>query len=270
MIICRAVHYFYPAGQGALYGIDLEVKEGEIVLVLGANGSGKSTLLKLMAGLMRPTQGSISLFGVDPASARASDVAALLGLVFQNPDHQLFASSVLEELLFGVGSGVTREEALARAEELLRLFGLWQLRRRSPFTLSWGQKKRLCLAVALMRRPRALALDEPTLGQDHFFKLELTSLLKGLALRGAAVLVATHDMDFAWSLQGRAVILALGRVLAEGPTERLLADEGLLARAGLRPPALVRLWKELGRPGPGPFTTKEEAIRRIRDELALP
>jgi energy-coupling factor transporter ATP-binding protein EcfA2 len=271
MIALRDVHFAYPSGVKALSGVSVSVKEGEALLILGGNGSGKSTLLKLVAGLLRPQRGSIEVFGLDPSKVGARELPPLIGIIFQNPDHQLFSATALDEVLFGPRrAGLGPGEALARAEEALRALGLWEVRNRPPWSLSWGEKKRLCLAAALTMRPRALALDEPTMGQDPLFRRALLGLIcKQLGL-GRTLLIATHDMDFAWALGGRALIMKAGTVLAQGPAQELLGNGSLLAEAGLRPPSLVALWENLGRPTPAPFATREEALRCLRHEQDLP
>jgi energy-coupling factor transport system ATP-binding protein len=191
-----------------------------VVALLGANGSGKSTLLLALAGLLRPWAGTVD--GARP------------GLVFQDPEHQLVAHTVAAEV--GHGLGADRDEVVAR---LLERHHLAEHAGQSPWRLSGGEKRRLSLAAMLAHDRPALLLDEPTLGLDRRDTIATVSALRKAAAEGRAVLFASHDLRTVATLADRVVVLAGGRVVADGPAIEVLRDHGLLARAGLELPVLL-------------------------------
>ncbi|MBX7266572.1 ABC transporter ATP-binding protein [Micromonospora sp. Llam7] len=224
-----------------LHEIDLVVPAGELVAVVGPNGAGKTTLAQAVAGVARPPRGAVRVAGVDPARVDGRTLAGLVGFVFQNPEHQFVTNRVDDELAHGLRiRRVAEGDVATRVDDVLRRFGLLELRDRHPFLLSGGQKRRLSVATAIICRPRVLVLDEPTFGQDRQRAAELLNLLTDLHRAGTTVLVVTHDMQLVAEHASRVVVLAEGRVLADAPPADLFADAGVLARAGLRPPPLAR------------------------------
>jgi energy-coupling factor transport system ATP-binding protein len=202
-------------GEPAVRDIDLGVAAGERVALVGPNGSGKSTLLRLIAGLLRPTAGSVALDGLDPARLPASRLAHLAGFVFQDPELGFLGDTVAEEIALGLGSS----EALAAAEVLDRLgLPLERFGGRNPYRLSGGEQRRLSVATALARRPRILLLDEPTFGQDRRGWEAIAAIVGDLVDEGTAVIAATHDERFATRVAQRRVEMADGWVVADdGP-----------------------------------------------------
>ncbi len=231
------VRYVYPGGLVGVDGVDLEVRKGEWVALVGANGSGKSTLLKIMAGLLAPEEGSVLLFGEPFPGGGGRDVEARLrpriGLVFQDPDVQLFASTVLEDVAFGpLQFGLAREAAIARARDALKLVGAEGLEARAPYQLSAGQKKRVAVATVLSYSPELYLLDEVEAALDPRARRSLLGLFRRLHAAGATVVHATQDLERAAEAE-RVVVMKGGRVLAVGTWEKISAKREVLEEAGL-------------------------------------
>jgi energy-coupling factor transport system ATP-binding protein len=237
------LRYTSPASAHlALNDVDLQVREGELVAIVGANGSGKSTLLRVLTGLLRPEQGQVTVGGVDLRAAPARQVARLVAHVFQNPEAGFVADTVEDELAYGPRAlRWSAAEIAEHTRSLLERFGLASLRRANPFSLSEGQKRRLSVATSLVLGPRALLLDEPTFGQDRQSAHALMDEIAQLCTRGLAVVIATHDLELVTEIADRVVALADGQVVFDGPPLALLADGDLLARVGQEPPPLVQL-----------------------------
>ena len=235
----RGVRYVYPGGHIALDGIDLEIREGEQVVLLGANGSGKSTLLALLDGILAPHDGSMRALGREVAAvAQGQDAFAFhreVGLVFQDPDIQLFSATVFDDVAFGpLQLGLPLEEVRRRCDEALALMAIEKLARRAPFELSGGEKKRAAIASVLSLEPRVLLLDEPTASLDPRTKWVLVDLIRRLSGQGRTLVTATHDLDIVPIIAARVVVLGEERrVLADGAPEAILADRDLLLRANL-------------------------------------
>lgn len=231
-----------------LRDVDLTIRRGEFVAVVGTNGAGKTTLVQAAVGLVRPPRGTVSIGGLDPASASAGAVAERVGFVFQNPEHQFVTHTVADELAYGPRSAGDAEDTIApRVDDLLERFGLADARDVNPFLLSGGQKRRLSVGTALIGGADVLILDEPTFGQDRARADELVALLTALNRAGTTVVVVTHDLQLVAEASTSVVVLDDGRVVAHAPTDAVLADGDLLARAGLRTPPLARALSRLER-----------------------
>jgi len=239
LYVLRGVGYTYSGRQVALDGIDLEIWPGERVALLGANGSGKSTLLKLLDGVVGPTSGSIRALGKDVAAVAAGEDGFRfhreVGLVFQDPDIQLFSATVLDDVAFGpLQLGLSKEEVRDRCDEALAAMGIVHLADRAPFELSGGEKKRAAIASVLSLRPQVVLLDEPTASLDPRTKWVLVDLIRRLGAAGRTLIVATHELDVVPLIADRAVVLnEQGRVVADGEPAAVLADRDLLIRANL-------------------------------------
>jgi cobalt/nickel transport system ATP-binding protein len=230
--------YSYPDGTEALLGVDLQVMPGERIALLGPNGAGKSTLMLHANGVLRASSGDVSFDGVPISDSTVRTVRARVGLVFQDPDDQLFMTTVYDDVAFGPHNlGLGRAAAEERVHEALHAVELADVASKAGQHLSFGQKKRVALATVLSMRPDLLVLDEPTSNLDPRARRHMIELLGGLS---ATMLVATHDMDLAWALCNRAVVLDEGRVAASGTREQVLTDEALLSRHGLELPWAVR------------------------------
>ena len=235
----RGVRYVYPGGQIALDGIDLSVRAGERIVLLGANGSGKSTLLKLLDGVIGPSEGYMSALGLNVAAvARGEDGFRFhreVGLVFQDPDIQLFSATVFDDVAFGpLQLDLEPDEVRQRCDEALAAMEIAHIADRAPFELSGGEKKRASIASVLSLRPQVLLLDEPTASLDPRAKWLLVDLVGRLWASGRTLIVATHELDIVPVISDRVVVLGENRrVLADGSQATILADTALLVRANL-------------------------------------
>ncbi len=236
--ICFSYH-----GLPVLKNIHFKLLRGESVALLGRNGAGKTTLIKHLNGLLRPHSGRLKILGQETHRRPVSELSRHVGFVWQNPNDQLFQPTVQEEVLKG-------PEALGSddpswCEELFSRFGLVSLLERSPFTLSEGQKKRVSFATALAVKPELIVLDEPTAGQDDLFRRELAKFIAELQTEERTVVLVTHDLEFAAEHANRWLILADGRIIADGPPEAVMADSKAMTRAGLRPTQCYQLIQAL-------------------------
>ncbi|MEV8024697.1 ABC transporter ATP-binding protein [Microbacterium sp. NPDC080220] len=222
-----------------LHGVDLTVRAGEFVVVVGANGAGKTTLVQAMAGVIPPPRGTVRVDGVDASRTGLRELSRRIGFVFQNPEHQFIAHTVFDELAHGLrGRGLGEAEIHARTTAMLERFGLEGKADVHPFLLSGGQKRRLSVGTALIAGAPILALDEPTFGQDRARADELLRLLRDLNEAGTTIVVVTHDMQLVAEYAHRTVVVHDGRIRADAATADVFADETLLRESGLRRPAL--------------------------------
>ena len=233
VLVVQDLHYRI-ASKEILKGVSLELRRAESVAIIGRNGSGKTTLIKHLNGLLRPSEGKVTFWGKEITGGDPSEVAAQVGLSFQNPNDQFFKYQVRDEILAGPRMlGDLQKKWL---KEVVSIFDLNKLLDRSPYRLSEGEKKRVALASILAMRPQLLVIDEPTSGQDGQYREALAVLLAELKDRDFSVLVATHDLDFARATADRWVILFEGRVVADGSPEDLLADKQLIHMGALPSP----------------------------------
>ena len=235
----RGVRYLYNGRQPALDGINLDIYRGEQVALLGANGSGKSTLLKLLDGIYGPTEGTMRALGREIAAVAAGEDAFRfhreVGLVFQDPDIQLFSATVFDDVAFGpLQLGQTPDEVKATCDEALRQMEITHLAQRAPFELSGGEKKRAAIASVLSLRPEVILLDEPTAALDPRTKWVLVNLIRRLGQAGKTIITATHELEIVPIIASRVIVIGEERrILADGPPEVVLADHDLLIRANL-------------------------------------
>jgi energy-coupling factor transport system ATP-binding protein len=230
-----------------LRNVSLDVAAGEFTAIVGVNGAGKTTLLQAIAGVVAPPRATVSVGGLDPATADVRALAASIGFVFQNPEHQFVRTTVAEELAHGLEiARVDRAEIDARVDAMLERFGLVAERDVHPFLLSGGQKRRLSVGTALIAGAPVLALDEPTFGQDRERAAALLDLLAQLNDEGTTVLVVTHDMQLVADYASSVAILRDGELVSFGATAATLAGDAL-ERAGLRPPPLAQAMRAVTR-----------------------
>jgi len=230
-----------------LRDVDLEIARGEFLAIVGVNGAGKTTLLQAIAGVIAPPKGTVSIGELDPAQADVRELAASIGFVFQNPEHQFIRTTVGEELAHGLEiARVDPDEIERRVAAMLERFGLEAERDIHPFLLSGGQKRRLSVGTALIAGAPVLALDEPTFGQDRERAAALLDLLAQLNAEGTTVIVVTHDMQLVADYASSVAIVADGQLVSHGPTTDVLAGNAL-ELAGLRPPPLARAMRGLTR-----------------------
>jgi len=234
----------YADGSLGLDGCSLAIRRGSRNALLGANGSGKTTLLMHCNGLLQPSAGSLRFAGAPLDMSRAG-LAALrrrVGLVFQNPDRQLFSASVVEDVSFGpLNLGLDEATVRGRVAEALAAVGMAEQANRPVHHLSFGQKKRVCIAGVLAMQPEVLLLDEPMAGLDAAMQHELLAVLDRLAGQGITVVLSTHDVDFAYRWADDIHLLAAGRCLASFAAAELPAQAAALRQAGQPLPAVVAL-----------------------------
>jgi energy-coupling factor transport system ATP-binding protein len=242
----RITHAYTPE-RVALDGVSLTVAAGEFVALIGQNGSGKTTLAKCLNGLISPQRGTVRLRGVELTSVPVTRIATEIGYVFQNPDQQIFAATVQEEVGFALANlGVPAEEAAGRVAAVLDAVGLAGCEALDPFLLGKGQRQRLAVASLLVLEPAALILDEPTTGLDYREQRHLLELLAGLHRRGLTVVVITHSPWVVAEYAERGVVLRDGKVAYDGPLRELFAQEALLEASHFRLPDATRVGRRLG------------------------
>jgi energy-coupling factor transporter ATP-binding protein EcfA2 len=244
----EGLKYIYPTHHvEALRGIDLSIYEGEFIAILGQNGSGKTTLAKHFNGLLKPSSGRILVQGKSTTEYTHRELAQRVGYVFQNPDHQIFARTVGEEVSFGLkvlGENLkTIQNRITDALEVVELQGYAQ---EVPFTLTKGERQRVALASVLAVQPPVIILDEPTTGLDYRHQRNTMEMLKRLNQHGHTVIIITHSMWVAAEYADRTIVLKDGLLLSDGPTRAIFSDEDRLARASLRPSSLAQLSNWLG------------------------
>ena len=229
----------YADGRVALDGVSFAVEPGECVAVVGPNGAGKTTLFLRLCGVLAGKAGQVLVNGLDPADPQQrKKLPEVVGVVFQNPDDQLFSPTVLEDVAFGpLNLGATAEEAKRQAAAALESVGMAGSGERVPFQLSGGEKRRAALAGVLAMNPAVLLLDEPSMFLDPRGRRELIGVIRRLP---GTKLIATHDLDLVLDTCGRVLVLDGGRLLADGPAAKLLADAGLMDRHGLEVPYRLR------------------------------
>lgn len=243
------VGFGYPRGPQVFDCVDLSLRPGQRVALLGANGSGKTTLLRILVGLTTPTTGRLCLDGAALTGSRAdrTRLRTRVQMVLQEPDDQIVGATVRADVSFGPSNlGLDRAEVVARVDEAMAALGVTELADRPPNHLSFGQRKRVALAGALAMRPGVLLLDEATAGLDPRAVADLLDTLSALSQAGTAVVLATHDVDVAWTWSAETVILAGGSV-RRGPTHDLLCDDALLTGARLTVPWGAAVSRRLNR-----------------------
>ena len=254
--------YEYPfTEEKALKGIDLIIHEGEFIALLGQNGSGKTTLAKHFNGLLKASSGCIKVQGKPITAYGHKDLARKVGYVFQNPDHQIFARTVEEEIGFGLKVlGLDPETIRNRVSGVLEVVELQGYEKRVPFTLTKGERQRVAVASVLAVRPQVIILDEPTTGLDYEHQKSIMALLQALNRKGHTVIIITHSMWVATEYAERTIVLKEGAIILDGPTRKVFAEEQVLARASLSPPPLVQLSNRLGLQG----LTLEQIVQEIK------
>jgi cobalt/nickel transport system ATP-binding protein len=230
----ESLSFSYPDGFQALRGVTLAIGPDEKVALVGPNGAGKSTLMLHLNGLLRATEGQVCVGGLPVIEENLGQIRAWVGLVFQNPDDQLFSPKVFDDVAFGpLHMGFDEAEVRRRSHEALEAVGMAGYADHISHHLSLGQKKRVSIATVLSMDPKILVLDEPSAGLDPRARRSLINLLAGME---RTMLVATHDMRLVEELFPRTIVLDEGLVVADGPTRQLLGDEALLNAHGLEKP----------------------------------
>ncbi|UYQ62599.1 energy-coupling factor ABC transporter ATP-binding protein [Streptomyces peucetius] len=230
----RGLAYAYPDGHQALFGVDLTVGRGERVALLGPNGAGKTTLVLHLNGILTGGVGSVAVAGLPVDRKNLAEIRRRVGIVFQDPDDQLFMPTVREDVAFGPASaGMRGDELEARVTTALTRVGMDGFADRPPHHLSFGQRRRVAVATVLAMEPEILVLDEPSSNLDPASRRELADILRSLDV---TVLMITHDLPYALELCPRSVILSGGVIAADGTTQELLSDDGLMREHRLELP----------------------------------
>ncbi len=222
----RGLAYAYPDGHQALHGVDLHVHPGERVALLGPNGAGKTTLVLHLNGILTAGAGSVAVGGLPVERANLQEIRRRVGIVFQDPDDQLFLGTVRQDVAFGPANlGIRGEPLQRRVMDALERVGMADFADRPPHHLSFGQRRRVAVATVLAMEPEILVLDEPSSNLDPASRRELADILRSLDV---TVLMVTHDLPYALELCPRSVVLADGVVVADGRTYDVLTDDALM------------------------------------------
>jgi len=248
-ISCSDVSYEYPDGVRALNGVDLVIRAGERVAIVGQNGSGKTTLVRHFNGLLRPTEGRVLVGEMDTRTSRIARLASLVGLAFQDPDRQIFSGSVEAEVAFGARNvGLRAADLEASVSGALESVGLGDERKTNPYDLGYSRRKLLTIASVLAMRTPVVVLDEPTTGQDARGVATVEQILERLTAERRTVVAISHDMRFVAEAFGRVVVMREGRIVIDGSPAEVFAEERwpVLRSTNLEPPYAAVAGAKLG------------------------
>lgn len=242
----RGLYFSYDGKEAALDGVSLDICAGERIAVLGPNGAGKSTFFLCLNGVLAPARGEILLDGKTVGRKERRNLCERVGIVFQNADDQIIASTVAAEVSFGpMNLRLPKDEVIRRVDHALDYMDLQPLRARPPHELSGGEKKRVTIADILAMESEVILFDEPAASLDPMGEERLETVLARLSGEGRTLVISTHDMDFAFRWATRAVVFADGRVIADGAPEAVFRDAETLRRAHLRPPVMLEVFEML-------------------------
>ena len=268
VIEAQDVSFTYEGNEEkALDGLELKIRRGSRVAFMGGNGSGKSTFFLCLNGIRKPDSGRICIDGKPIEYTRKGllDVRGKVGIVFQEPDNQLFSASVYEEISFGIlNLGADEETARREVDQVIRELEITPFKDRPAHALSGGQKKQVAIADILVMHPEVMILDEPAAALDPAHTRKVHQIVDRLTGKGITVLMATHDIDYAYRWADEIVLMHEGRVLRQGTPEAVCADREALCKAGLEPPSVLRLWECLQDKG---MISRAEQAPRSTDEL---
>jgi cobalt/nickel transport system ATP-binding protein len=239
----RNLHYCYGSGKTALDGVNMDIFEGERIAVVGPNGAGKSTFFLNTNGVLTPDEGEIVYRGTTINKKNLKELRKNIGIVFQDADNQIIASSVLAEVGFGpMNLKLPREEVMERVEEALRYMNLQEYKDRPPHYLSGGEKKRVSIADIIAMKSEIIIFDEPTAGLDPVNSEMLEEVLRKLSSEGKTLLISTHDVDFAYRWADRVIVFSQGRIIADGKPLEAFKDNEVLKKANLKMPMLMEIY----------------------------
>lgn len=252
------LHFSYNVGDEILKGINLSI-DRESTAIIGQNGSGKTTFVKLLKGLLKPDSGDIFINGKNTKETTAAELAKHIGLVFQNPNDQIFKSRVLDEVMFGpLNIGQNQKDAEENSIKALEMVGLKEIYNKNPYDLSLSERKLVSIASIVAMEPEIIMFDEPTIAQDHAGKEKIKAIMRRLMESGKLVLTIIHDMDFVAETFERVIVFQNGRVLLDGTARDVYSQEDILYSAYLEPPHVTQLCNKLGYKDT--FLTVEEFI----------
>lgn len=242
----RDLHFSYNAGEEILKGIDLEFDERSTAII-GQNGAGKTTFVKLLKGLLKPTSGDVTIKGINTKKATVAGLAKHIGLVFQNPNDQIFKSKVLDEVMFGP-LNIGQNEGVAKENSMnaLQMVGLSERAEENPYDLSLSERKLISIASILAMDTEIVIFDEPTIAQDYAGRQNIKNIIKTLRNQGKLVLTIIHDMDFVAETFERILVFSQGKVLLDGNTREVYSHYEELGSAYLEPPHVTQLCQRLG------------------------
>lgn len=243
----KGLHFSYHPGEAILEGIDLVFDSNSSAAIIGQNGAGKTTFVKLLKGLLKPVSGDILIKGINTKEATAAGLARHIGLIFQNPNDQIFKNKVIDEVMFGPlnigqGEGAARDNAM----NALEMVGLGGKADENPYDLSLSERKLISIASIIAMDTDIVIFDEPTIAQDYAGRQRTKNIVKTLKSRGKLVLTILHDMDFVAETFDRTLVFSRGKVLLDGTTREVFSRHEILGEAGLEPPHTTQLCQKLG------------------------
>jgi len=243
----RGLEHTYSTGNKALKRIDLDIREGEFIAILGHNGCGKTTLVKHFNGLLQPTAGEIRLSGKDIKKCSIFEIGKDVGYVFQNPDHQIFSDTVYDEVAFSPRMrGFSSEETRQLVQDALQAVNMAGSEQEDPFTLTKGERQRIAVASVLSAKPRIIILDEPTTGLDYREQRQMMELIKRLNEKGHTIIIVTHTMWVVAEYAHRVAVIQNGVVTLCGKTREIFRQEDELAKSFIKVPHIVEFSNRLG------------------------
>lgn len=260
-IIVEKLQFSYTTDVEILKGISLDLRK-DSTAIIGQNGAGKSTFVKLLKGLLKPTAGSILYNGKDISEMTAAKLAKDIGMVFQNPNDQIFKNKVIDEVMFGPQNiGQSEVKARENAMTALQKVGLEHQAEQNPYDLSLSERKMIAIASILAMNTKVVIFDEPTMGQDYSGKQKLKSIIAELRKEGKLVLCILHDMDFAAEVFERTIVFNQGKILLDGPTKEVFMRGEILEKAFLEQPSIMKIANNLG--VDESYLTEEELVEKL-------
>ncbi|MEG1457881.1 MAG: ABC transporter ATP-binding protein [Acetivibrio sp.] len=256
------LHFSYTPAEEILSGLNFTL-DHRSTAIIGQNGAGKTTFVKLLKGLLRPNTGAIFFEGKDISGMTVAQLAKHIGMVFQNPNDQIFKNRVIDEVMFGpLKIGMNEAAAKEKAEEALELVGMQELAEKNPYDLGLSSRKLVAIASIAAMDTKVIILDEPTIAQDYHGKERIQSVVQKLRKEGKTIITIIHDMDFVAETFERAIVFAQGKILLDGTTREVFAEKDILKEAYLEQPGVTRLCQSLGYKEI--FLSAEEFINKIK------
>lgn len=246
-VVLKDVSFSYPNGFLAVDHINIEINSGENVAIVGQNGAGKTTTVKMMNGLLKPTEGDVLIGEMNTRNYTTAQVSRVVGYVFQNPDDQIFHSTVEDEVRYGPKTmKLSSEEEERRVKEALEITGMEEYRDENPMNLPLSMRKFVTIAAVIAMGTEILIFDEPTVGQDKEGNERLRKILETLHQKGRTLITISHDMEFVAANFRKVIVMARKKVVRMGTPEEIFWDFESLSRAKLKQPYVSRVCRELG------------------------
>lgn len=242
----KNLHFHYVEGEEILNGLNITFDDRSTAII-GQNGAGKTTFVKLLKGLLKPTLGDILIEGINTKESTVAELSKVIGMVFQNPNDQIFKNKVIDEVMFGpLNIGMSESEAKKVSKNALDIVGLSDKCDKNPYDLSLSERKLISIASIMAMNTDIIIFDEPTIAQDYVGREKIKDIIKKLREDGKLVITIIHDMDFVAEAFERAIVFAGGKVLLDGDTREVFSHEEELKKAYLEPPHVTQLCKKLG------------------------